>query len=225
MPSGEPRNETRPSEQLVIRALRHEIGDFLQSVYAMTAILQNRLPDDAEMERQLVSELRGRAELVRHMIDGLYVLLAPESLQCEALDLAALVRQATGYVGRYIHPRCVTEAPAAVHVVADARILHEVIALLCLAASRTAREELVIRAAANGNEAELQLVSDGPGPTLEQRQWLERLLPTTHDLPIGLALAYAKHAAERHGGRFTLTDLPAGNVLYRLVLPLATPDG
>ena len=46
----------------VARALRHEVGDLLQSLYSTVALLQGRLPPEMELEKRLLTNLRGRAE-------------------------------------------------------------------------------------------------------------------------------------------------------------------
>ncbi len=223
-PAGEKRIERQPNEKVIVRALRHEVGDFLQSVYAMTALLQSRLPDEADMERRLAGELRGRAEMVRQVLDGLYALLFPEPLQAELLDLAVAAREAAAHATRFTKARCVGMAPVPVMATADPRLLREALTLLMLAAGRSARQEIAFTVVDNGSEAEIQVTHDGPAPTPEQRLWLERLLPTTHDLPMGLSLAFARHMAERHGGRAELVDLPEGRAMFRIMLPRAMSE-
>src|SRR5262245_11783486 len=63
VPGTVPSSEVRPSVNLAQslgRSLRHELGDFLQKVYASVAILEARLPANWQIEREVLSRLRQR---------------------------------------------------------------------------------------------------------------------------------------------------------------------
>src|SRR2546426_1081553 len=74
------------------RTLRHEIGDFLQKVYASIAILKARLPVEWSQEREVLTRLRSRAELCRDLLDAVQDFLCPLNLACEQVDLAGLAQ-------------------------------------------------------------------------------------------------------------------------------------
>lgn len=53
------------------RMLRHEMGDFLQQVYACVAILKERLPEDWTQERAMILRLRTGAERCKNLLDAI----------------------------------------------------------------------------------------------------------------------------------------------------------
>src|SRR5262245_1200892 len=66
--------------EALARTLRHEVGDLLQTVYATVAILQERLPRDWSLERRVLTDLRGRAEVCKNLLDNVHDLVCPVSL-------------------------------------------------------------------------------------------------------------------------------------------------
>src|SRR5262249_6128925 len=75
-PGNSPGGVTSLSEA-VARTIRHEVGDLLQTVYATAAILQERLPPEADLERRVVADMRGRATLCRNLLDTGHDLACP----------------------------------------------------------------------------------------------------------------------------------------------------
>src|SRR6202047_749383 len=90
------RDTTRGAEldaeatRALARRLRHEVGDFLQKVYASTAILQNRLPPEWQQEREILVRLPRQAESCKEFLDGLQDFLCPVTLSLETFDLTVL---------------------------------------------------------------------------------------------------------------------------------------
>jgi signal transduction histidine kinase len=211
----------RTLPELVTRALRHEVGDFLQSVYATAALLQARLPAEAALERQLTMDLRARGEGVRQVLDGVFTLVCQGPHNPGPVDLAAVAREtAAAVAARQPAVRVQVEAPGPLPAQGDARLLHQAATLLILAACRAARQTVTVRAAPAGpGAAEWVVWHDGPPPPPEQRGWLDRPFASTHNLLQGLALGVTRLAAERHGGRAELPDPPGGGFTVRLVLP------
>jgi two-component system sensor histidine kinase MprB len=216
-------DEARSLPELVARSLRHEVGDFLQSVYATGALLQSRLPPAASLERQLVTDLRSRAEEVKHVLDGVYSLVIDASPANGTIaDLAAAARDAVAAVSRKAIARVDLDALGPLPVWANGRLLTQTGTLLLLAACRSAHQEVRFRAGpAAAGEAEWVLTHDGAAPSPEQLQWLDRPFASTHNLAQGLGLALARQVAERHGGRIELADPAEAHFRFRLVLPLA----
>jgi len=78
------------------RLLRHEVGDLLQSIYAIVAIVLERLPTDFSLERRLVGELKGRAEVTRLQIDAVVDLVMPGQLDLTRTDLVPFAARGPG---------------------------------------------------------------------------------------------------------------------------------
>ena len=82
---GQRSNRTLP--EALVRTIRHEVGDHLQTVYAAVAILQKRLPAEAAVERRVLADLRSRAEECKRLLDDVSDLVSPLSLSVEPADL------------------------------------------------------------------------------------------------------------------------------------------
>src|SRR5262245_7876785 len=75
------------------RTLRHEVGDFLQRVYAAVAILHARLPAEAQIEHDILTRLKVGAEGCKRLIDAVQDFLSPLPLFAESVDLAEAARE------------------------------------------------------------------------------------------------------------------------------------
>ena len=69
------------------------MGDFLQKVYASVAILEARLPANWQIEREVLSRLRQRAESCRVFLDSVQDYLCPLTLNFRTIDLAEIATQ------------------------------------------------------------------------------------------------------------------------------------
>src|SRR4051812_23192703 len=104
------------------RTLRHELGDFLQKVYASVAILQARLPAEMTVEREVLTRLKAGAEGCKRLVDAVQDFLSPVTLSTETVDLAEVARNLTA-VARGRHPKLeiVAEADGPAPAPADLR--------------------------------------------------------------------------------------------------------
>jgi signal transduction histidine kinase len=215
---------TSPSPDLVVRALRHEVGDLLQSVYAAVGLVLERLPPADSDDRRVLERLRQRAELCGYELDAAHDLVCPLPLAAEPFDLAEL---SAGLVEVFVprFPGLVVRAEAngPVEVAADRDRLRPLGALLLLNACQAARREARVRCRRLGGDVEWSFTDDGPGPTPEQLAWFERPFPATAQARVGLGLALARRLAELHGGAAAVEALPGGGSRVRLLLP-TRPD-
>ena len=180
--------------EMMVRTLRHEVGDLLQSVYSAVAILQARLPSGQTLERTILTDLRGRAETCRNELDATHDLVCPLTLNREWTDLSELASSVTASFSlRHPGLHVVCEASRPLKVWVDAPRLAQVGTLLISSLCQAARKEVVVRTLnqeANGS-AEWSLSHDGPAPTQEQLSWLTAPFNTTRHAHFGLALAFA----------------------------------
>src|SRR5271167_293400 len=95
---GEGRARPQSVPEAIVRTLRHEVGDLLQTVYAAVAILKERLPADCQTERRILTDMRARAESCRDLLDTLHDLVCPLTLSVDEVDLGELVRAAVNRV-------------------------------------------------------------------------------------------------------------------------------
>jgi two-component system osmolarity sensor histidine kinase EnvZ len=207
--------------EVVVRTLRHEVGDLLQTVYATAAILQERLPADWALERRIVHDLRTRGEACKNLLDTVHDLVCPMSLNAEPVNLAevaaALVASA---VGRHPRLRILAEGVPAANAVGDAKRLAQLGNLLLSHACARAQAQVTFRTQPGVGDVQWTVTDDGPPLPADQ---LERLLTpfatTRHSFPT-LAVALGHKIATLHGGDLTAANQPGGGFQVQVTLPV-----
>jgi len=216
--SDTPRNA--PLEHLA-RILRHEVADLLQGLYSVTAILQMRLPETFELEKQLVGNLKTRAEELRTHLDGLTQLTTQPTLERIEQNLTEMLRIAVERTQRQ-HPSLAIHYPVGppVHVWADpARLLASCVGLVSALAEGANAVWVTCRV--QGEHAWAELRREGRPATPEQLQWCEQLFPNTHFSPLALHLALAKQWLPSVGGELRVSNANNG-VQVQMVLALVS---
>lgn len=215
--------------EMVVRTLRHEVGDLLQSVYSAVAILQERLPRGQTLERTILADLRGRAEMCKNELDATHDLVCPLSLNLDWVELSEL---ASGIAASFSlrHPglQIVCEAPHPVKVWADAAKLGQAGTMLMMSLCQAARSKIVLRVVRQPSKgtAEWSFLHDGPIATAEQLSWLTAPFSTTRNARFGLGLAFARRVIELQGGSIATSGAAEGGFQVVLALPLGSgPDG
>jgi signal transduction histidine kinase len=217
----DPHAERSMHEQLA-RRLRHEVGDFLQKVYATVAILQQRLPPELAQERDLLTRLRARAETCKHLINDVQDFLCPFTLACEPIDLAEVAARLVATAGPR-HPQLDIRADGEQSgcVVADpSRIAQAgqiLLANACEAAEREVR--FTTRHAAETGEIEWTIMDDGPGVATEVAAQMFTPFFTTRTGHAGLGLTLAHQIVQLHNGRIHTETLAPGGFRVKVWLP------
>lgn len=206
--------------EMVVRTLRHEVGDLLQSVYSAVAILQERLPRGQSLERTILADLRGRAETCKNELDATHDLVCPLSLNLDWLELSELAAGiAAAFSLRYPTLQIACEAPHPVKVWGDAQKLAQAGNMLMMSLCPAARSKVFLRVQAlPDGAAEWSFAHDGPAPTAEQLSWLTTPFNTTRHARLGLGLAFTRRVLELQGGRMTTEETAEGG--FQLVLNL-----
>jgi len=211
--------------EMVVRTLRHEVGDLLQSVYSAVAILQERLPRGQSLERTILSDLRGRAETCKNELDATHDLVCPLNLNLDWVELGELASSlAASFSLRHSGLQISCEAPRPIKVRGDAAKLGQAGTMLMLSLCQAARSKILMRVCqqpANGT-AEWSFVHDGPAATAEQLSWMTEPFSTTRNARFGLGLAFARRVAESHGGRLSAAESAEGEFQVVLTLPSAS---
>jgi signal transduction histidine kinase len=220
-----PRGEALPfvPEELA-RTLRHEIGDFLQKVYAVVAILRDCLPEGLSQERELLAGLRRRAEQCRHLVDDVQDFLCPLHLEPQAFDLATLV---AGLVqeAQEGHPRLQVQmepspaAPVHADLLRTTQVGHALLSNACAAARRQVWAQVGVDPAAA--RVVWTVSDDGPGVPADFVPRLFTPFRSTRSGHAGLGLALARKIIEGHSGQISAANLPEGGFRVRVVLPSA----
>jgi signal transduction histidine kinase len=207
---------------MVVRTLRHEIGDLLQSVYSAVAILQERLPHGPTLERTILADLRGRAEMCKNELDAVHDLVCPLSLNLDWVDLGELAAgMAASFSLRFPGLQVVCEVARPLKVWSDAQRLAQTGTLLMLSLCQAARNTVEIHGDLPGSNGtvEWRFRSDGPPANAEQLSWLDVPFSTTRHARSGLGLALARRIIELQGGRVTVGEGPRGGFQVTLTLP------
>jgi signal transduction histidine kinase len=208
--------------EIVVRTLRHEVGDLLQSVYSAVAILQERLPRGQGLEHTILADLRGRAEMCKNELDAAHDLVCPLNLSLDWVELSELAASiAAAFALRFPGLQIVCEAPRPVTAWGDAPKLQQAGNMLTLSLCQAARSKVWIRvetSAPNG-AVEWSFAHDGPAATVEQLSWLTAPFSTTRHARFGLGLAFARRIMELQGGRITAGVGPEGKFQVVLSLP------
>src|SRR5262245_46232293 len=217
----------RSLPEVLARALRHEVGDFLQKVYATAAILKTRLPADWDMEQALIARLRTRAQDCRVVLDNVHDLVCPLSLACETVDLTQTAEQVLT-AQRLGFPQLQLQAVAAgaAVIIADPRRVQQVDELLLANACQAARSRVCFetRVELAATEVHWCISDDGPGIAPELQERLFSPFFTTNPGHCGVGLALARKLVELHGGRIKAGNLPEGGFAVYLAWPLRATE-
>jgi signal transduction histidine kinase len=224
---GEGRPQPQSLPEAIVRLLRHEVGDLLQTVYAAVAILKERLPAECQTERRILTDMRGRAETCRDLLDTVHDLVCPITLATEQTDLAEVVRTAGNRVATRF-PRItlnleIAEVPL---VWADSRRLAQMFTVLLADACAAANQVVVcrVRPRTGSGEVTIEISDDGPSVPPEKKERLFNVLTTTAHGHLGPGLALARRLIELHGGRISAGNLPQGGFRVEAMLPPEPPE-
>jgi signal transduction histidine kinase len=205
-----------------VRALRHELGDFLQKVYASIAILKDRLPPDREMEQGVLDRLWSRSESCRRILDTAHDFICRITLDYQPVDLTQMATLLTARA-REKNPSLLvtTEGPPEALVLGDRKRIQQVGELLlanaCEAAAK--RIDFCTRVEPAQQVVEWTIINDGPGLDPTQSEYLFRPFFTTRPGHCGLGLALAKKLVGLHGGNITAGSGPQGGFQVQVAWP------
>lgn len=224
-------HEASPPErglpERITRVLRHEVGDFLQMAYATIAILQRRLPQALDLERQLIGDLRRRAEGCRTFLDLVHDCFCPVTLDYAAVDVPEMAEQAATHCRqRFPGLKIQVECGGRQRILADPRRLVQAVDALLTNACEAAAN-LVWLSTGPGSEsgqACLLVADDGPG--VPQADVERIFLPffTTRAGHLGLGLTLARNLIRQHGGNLGPDEAATRGWRMRVVLPEVPAD-
>jgi signal transduction histidine kinase len=210
--------------EVVVRMVRHEVGDLLQTVYATAAILQERLPPDWALERRIVADLRSRSEACKNVLDTVHDLVCSLHLNREPVSLAEVASNLVDtYAPRFPRLQLQAEAVPVPAVAADPMRINQLGGLLLSYACQTAEAQVCFRTQPGpaAEEVEWLVSSDGPELTADELERVRSPFATTrHNLPV-LSLALAHRIALLNGGRMDAGSRPGDGLRVQVVLPAA----
>jgi signal transduction histidine kinase len=206
--------------EMLARTLRHEVGDFLQKVYATVAILQTMLPKEKTEEHNLLATLRLRAEGCRDLMNAVQDFLCPVILACEPVDLArvAAQRSAAAQV-RFPGIEILTEAAGAGVVNADPLRTAQIADIALNNACEAAASRVVFRTSAANDRVDWSVLDDGPGVRPELQDRLFEPFLSTRPAHAGLGLPLAQKLVLLHGGQIQAGGSPHGGFQLSIRFP------
>jgi len=211
--------------EAVIRILRHEVGDLLQTVYSAAAVLNQRLPDGWELERRVVGDMRTRGETCRRYLDYTHDLVCALRISKERFDagesLTDLLKQTASR-----HPTVRVHLAVAAKLVANAdpQKLESVFQLLTTFACESATDEAWVQIKPGEEPFSLDGVIeyDGGEVSAESCEALLGLLNSGQNARSRLGLLLAQKLIQLHGG--CLMVMPRGGGGMRLCIHLPGED-
>ena len=224
--TGEARPRPQTVPEAIVRTLRHEVGDLLQTVYAAVAILKERLPADLQTERRILADMRSRAETCRDLLDTVHDLVCPITLATEEVDVGEVFRAAAGRVGaRYPRVALRVETAPVPAAQADPRRLAQLAAVLLADACAVAGAAVVCRVAPGPAPGHVtcEITDDGPGVPPDKTELLFNVLTTMPHGHLGPGLALARRIVGLHGGRISANNRREGGFRVELTLPPEPP--
>jgi signal transduction histidine kinase len=220
-------NPPQTLPEAVVRTLRHEVGDLLQTVYAAAAVLQQRLPEGWDLEQRILADMRARGEACKSLIDITHDLICPVALHFEPVNLAELLVHAAGAAARRSGVKLETELADTPVLQADAQKLTQVARSLLADACQVdvSRVRVTLAPTAEGREVQWTVQRNGAKAPLEQIEHYFSLSKAGYQGPLSLALLHARKMIELHGGRIFAVDPPEDGLLVRVLLPLDRTGG
>lgn len=220
------RNENQRLAEIVVRHVRHDVGDLLQSVYSAAALLGKSLPAESKAEREILASLRNRAVNCKQFLDAIHDLVNPMALTCMPMYLSeAAATLAARAAAQHPHLQIHVEAADLPPIFADCNQITLVGKVLLEQACAAARRHVWFRTSAGQGEGESQwtVSEDGPEVPPEQSETLFSPFCTARPGHAGLWLAYVRKVVIQHGGRIIAGAAPEGGLCLRVVFPSMPP--
>jgi two-component system sensor histidine kinase CreC len=224
--------EGRRYVERYVETLTHEIKAPLSAIRGAAELLAEDPP--AERRRRFAGNVRAETERIAQLVDRLLELSALESRRelrdVAELDAAELARSCAAALAPAAEARGVklrVEAPEPAGLRGERFLVERALANLVQNALEFAPKgsEVLIRAApAGGGAVCLEVLDAGPGvPDYALERVFERFYslprPETGRKSSGLGLAFAREAADLHGGKAGIENRPEGGARAWLELP------
>jgi K+-sensing histidine kinase KdpD len=212
--------------QVVLRTLRHEVGDLLQTVYAAAAILDHRLPAGWDLERRVVSDMRARGEACRKYLDFAHDLLSGLTLEKENVPVAEELAKVLERISQeYPSLRVHQEIDPHLVIRFDAKKLDKVFDLLLDFACETAWENVWIKVRpgekSNSMIATIEYDLDLEASRLPSISGQSELgiASTTEDARAQLGLLLAEKLISLNGGNIQALPCDESGVRFTIEVP------
>jgi nitrogen fixation/metabolism regulation signal transduction histidine kinase len=213
----------------VARKLAHEFKNILTPMQLSLQLLECQVEAIPESERgeaeKSLEALMREVEGLKHLSEQFSQYARLPEPRFERLDLAEVVRAATGFVPG-ANLRLSPSGTAGPVVRGDRLLLSRAIHNLLLNACEASPPDRPVEVCTSvaGREARVEILDRGPGLPEALRQRLFEPYVSTKKRGSGLGLSLVRDIARQHGGQATLEDRPGGGARARLSLPLAAVE-
>jgi hypothetical protein len=214
------------ASEVVIRTLRHEVGDLLQTIYAAAAILNQRLPAGWELERRVVADLRTRGESCRKYLDFAQDFVSPPPLERDRFLVSDKLAETISKIGSN-HPSIQAQQEIEPDIViwCDTKKMDLVFQLLVSHAYESAYKKVWIGARIGKESNSMEATLD-----YDLDKDLARSFPSDSDRDLGIAhitqnarsrltLLLAEKFIKLHGGQIDLVSSNQGVCRIAFWLP------
>ncbi|MFL5243436.1 MAG: hypothetical protein ACJ8FY_15120 [Gemmataceae bacterium] len=201
--------------EAVIRILRHEVGDLLQTVYSAAAVLNQRLPPGWELERRVVADMRTRAETCRKYLDYTHDIVCSLRINKEQFDASdCLSDLLTNTTASYPAIRIQTDIAPKLSVNADPRRLETLFQLLIGFACEAASSEVWVQVKPGEEPLSLDAAIEynGAEVSTETCEALLGLNQTGQNARSRLALLLARKLVKLQGGSLEIMPRRGGGL-------------
>jgi two-component system sensor histidine kinase HydH len=208
--------------------LAHEIRNPLGAIKGLAQVLDERAAP-ASPDHELTETMVRETVRLERLVADLLAYARPRPPDRSAVDVAALLRQAAGFLAGEAAAagvRIVVESPAAPATAwADAGQLTQLFTNLLLNAVQAMPEGGTARVAMGGDATTLRVwvADEGPGIPPEAAARLFEPFFTTKTRGTGLGLAIGRRIAEAHGGGIGVEARGGSGTRLRVDLPRAAP--
>jgi signal transduction histidine kinase len=213
----------------------HELRSPITSLRATTSLLQldpKALTDDGRRNTLLARiqrQIDRLSNLVERLLDTTRLNAGELPLDYADCDLAALCHDAVEHARLTDREHIfVVDAPPSIPGRWDPARIEQVLTNLLSNASRYAppQSEILVRARLIQDGVAVDVVDQGPGIALEQREKLftpfyRGAAAVRHKSGLGLGLYITREIARRHGGSLRLTSEPGVGATFTVELPLS----
>ncbi|OQY07742.1 MAG: hypothetical protein B6I25_00895 [Planctomycetales bacterium 4572_13] len=203
----------------------HELNNLLTPIvsYAQLA-LQN--PDDVELSQKALKKAERLSTQAGKMLEKVLVLANSETTQTEKCNVAALLDDVFGCIGRdFIKDKVklVMEVDKELCITADAGSIRQVLMNLLLNARHAMRQKggiLKITAAEEAEFTRIEVSDTGCGIAPEKLHNIFSAFYTDgKDKGNGLGLAFCQKVIESHGGCISVESQPSQGTHFKILLP------
>ena len=214
--------------------LAHELNQPLAAIASYTSGCINRLQDEAPLDRAELLDVHQRiarqAQRAGEIIRRVHDFVRRSEPKREALDLAAVIRDAIGLIeadarkrGMRIRSELADGLP---QVPADAVMIEQIVVNLVRNAMDSMRDTpppertVAVRTGREGRFVTVTVADRGAGIPAETAARLFEPFFTTKQEGMGMGLNICRSIAELHRGRLAFESRPGGGTIFTLSLPV-----